>query len=138
MNPDSNNQTLRRSRRVISVVFANNTIVNCLIKPFTAKDNQYSIANLHQNNSNDVFMFSLQSRSQLRRAEQKEAWPDCVQFILLHRGEPLRVCRSKSEKLLANIRHLFCLLFDVYLPRGVCSSRLLLPVPRASQVTNFL
>ena len=39
-----------------------------------------------------------------------------------------------SEKLLAAIQNLFCLLFDVYLPRWVCSSRLLLQVPWASQV----
>ena len=43
-----------------------------LIQPFTAKDNQYSIANLHQKNSNDVFMFPFQSRSHLRRAEHRK------------------------------------------------------------------
>ena len=32
----------------------------------------------------------------------------------------------------------FWLLLDVYVPRGVCSSRLLLKVPWASQVINFL
>ena len=43
-----------------------------LIQPFTAKDNQYLIANSHQNNSNDVFMFPFQSRSHLGRAEHRK------------------------------------------------------------------
>ena len=43
-----------------------------LIQPFTAKDNKYLIANLHQNISSDLYMFPLQSRSQLRRAEYRK------------------------------------------------------------------
>ena len=43
-----------------------------LIQPFTAKENQYLIADLHQNNSSDVFMFPLQSRSHLRRAAHRK------------------------------------------------------------------
>ena len=69
-----------------------------LIQPFTAKDNQYLIANLHQNNSNDVFMFPFQSQSHLRRKRTQKAWPDCVHFILLHRGKTMRVCRSILDR----------------------------------------
>ena len=43
-----------------------------LIQPFTVKDNQYLITNLHQNNPNDVFMFPFQSRPHLRRAEHRK------------------------------------------------------------------
>ena len=48
-----------------------------LIHPFTAKDNQHLITNLHQNNSNDVFMFPLQGWSHLRRAEHRKLGQLC-------------------------------------------------------------
>ena len=96
-----------------------------LIQPFTVKDNSYLIANSHQNNSNDVFIFSLQSRSRLRSAEQRKLSLTVLKSFFCIEG-------------MAAIRNLFCLLFDVYLPRGVCSSRLILQVSWASQVVNFL
>ena len=90
-------------------------------------------------------MFSLQNPSQLRRAEPRKL--DLTVFNSFFciegnsEGVPLNTRSLEiSEKLLANIRNLFRLLldlFDVYLPRSVCSSRLLPQVPRASQVMNF-
>ena len=69
-----------------------------LIQPFTAKDNRYAIANLRQNNSNDVFMFSLQSRresrSQLRRAEHRKLGLTVFNWFFCIEGKTLRVCRS--------------------------------------------
>ena len=113
-----------------------------LTQPFTAKDNQYSIANLHQNNSNDVFMFPFQSQSHLWRAEHRKLGLTVFNSFFCIEGKICVELNTQSleisEKLLPTIQNLFCLLFDVYLPRGVCSSRSLLQVPWASQVMNFL
>ena len=51
-------------------------------------------ANLHQNNSNDVFMFHL------RRAEHRELGPTVLNSLLcLHRRKTMRVCRSNTRSL---------------------------------------
>ena len=88
-------------------------------------------------------MFPFQSRSHLRRAEHRKLGLMCSIHSSASRenyeGVELNTRSLEiSEKLLAAIQNLFCLLFDVYLPRGVCSSRLLLQVPWASQVMDFL
>ena len=67
---------------------------HALIHPFTTKDKQYLVTNLHQNNSDDVFMFPLWSWSHLRRAEHTGSLANCVQFVLLHRGKTIKVCHS--------------------------------------------
>ena len=79
-----------------------------LIHPFTAKDNQYLITNLHQNDSNDVSMFPLQSWSHLRRAEHRKLGQLCSIHSSASResyqGVPLNTRSLEiSEKLLAAI-----------------------------------
>ena len=93
-----------------------------LIHPFTAKDNQHLITNLHLNNSNDVLMFPLQSWSHLRRAEHRKLGQLCSIRSSVSRenyqGVPLNTRSLEiSEKLLAAIQNLF-----VYCSMYICNA----------------
>ena len=62
MNPDNSNQTLMRSRCVLLLVFAVNTMVNCLIITMV-----HPAIHRSNNTPNDVFVLPLQSGIQLTR-----------------------------------------------------------------------
>ena len=132
-----------------SVVFWNNTIVKCLINTMVwPSHSQLKTINIQllicikiiqmmflcfhfrvgptwgeQNTGSLVWLCSIHSSASRENYEGVELNTRSLEI---------------SEQLLAAIQNLFCLLFDVYLPRGVCSSRLLLQVPWASQVMDFL